>query len=272
MQFVFDIGGTNMRMALSLDGKTVGEVKVVPTIQDFEAGVQILKQIADELSNGEKIQKIAGGITGALDKEKTGLVKSAHLADWANKPLKQVLERIFGVEVRLENDTALGGLGEAVFGAGKGAKIVAYLVVGTGVGGVRIVNGKVDESALGFEPGHQIIVPDGNDCNCGGKGHLEAYVGGWYLEKIYRQKAEDIKDPAIWDEVSKYLAIGLTNAIVHWSPDILILGGSVSRSIALEKVNIYLGQFLTVFPQIPLLANSALGGRAGLLGALKLLT
>lgn len=100
---------------------------------------------------------------------------------------------------------------------------------------------------------------------------MEAYVGGAYLEKIYHQKAEEIKDPAVWDEVAKYLAIGLHNTIVHWSPDIIILGGSVTQSIPLDKVSNYLKEYLTIFPNLPRLSKATLGNQSGLLGALVIL-
>lgn len=271
MYLVFDIGGTNMRIGISSNGQTIVQSKMVPSPENFEQGIQILKQAADTLSGGEKFEKIAGGIAGPLDKEKTMLVASAHLTGWVQKPIKSELEKVFGCQVHLENDAFIEGLGEAINGSGVGKNIVAYITVGTGVGGVRIVEGRIDKNALGFEPGHQITIPDGNSCTCGGKGHLETYVGGSYLQKIYGKKGEDITDPQIWDEISKYLSIGLTNVTVHWSPDIIILGGSVSKSIPLEKVEGYLKQYLTVFPQAPQLAKATLGDDAGLYGALELL-
>lgn len=260
-----------MRVAVSDDGNTLKETKIVPTPPNFEEGIQTLKQVSDELSTGEKIDGAAGGVAGVLDKSKTQLIQSSHVTNWVNKPLKQELEEIFGTEVKLENDADIEGLGEALKGAGMGKKIVAYITIGTGVGGVRIVNGQIDQNALGFEPGHQIIVPEGNPCDCGGKGHLETYIGGSYLEKIHGQKAENITNPAVWDEVSKSLAIGLTNTIVHWSPEIVILGGSVSESIPLDKVQEYLKQNLTVFPQVPQVVLATLGQDAGFYGALELL-
>lgn len=272
MQLVFDIGGTNLRMAVSSDGKTLLNSKIIPTPQDFDQGIRVIKQTAEELSRGEKITKISGGIAGPIDESKSMLVKSPHIPGWVGKNLKQTLENLSNTPVNLENDAILGGLGEANFGAGKGHQIVAFITIGTGVGGFRIVKGKLDKNIYGFEPGHQIIIPDGNDCNCGGKGHLEAYVGGLYLEKIYHQKGENIKDPAIWDKVSRYLSIGLTNTIVHWSPDIVILGGSVTQSLPLERIKVYLKKYLTIFPKIPVLAKAKLGNKAGLFGALKLLS
>lgn len=272
MYLVFDIGGTNTRIAKSIDGKTILDPKIIPTPKEFAEGMQVFKQTAMQLLNGEKVDKIAGGIAGILDKEKTRLVITPHInSDWVQKPLKGELEQLFNAPVKLENDTAVNGLGEANYGAGKGQEIVAYITISTGVGGVKIENGRIDENALGFEIGHQIINPDGNLCNCGGKGHWEAYIAGSALEKIYHQKGEEIKDPIIWDEIAKYTAIGLNNVIVHWSPDIVVLGGAVSQSIPLDKVEVYLKENLKVFPQPPKVVKATLGQDAGLYGALELL-
>lgn len=271
MVILFDIGGSNMRVASSIDGQTLVETKIIPTPLDFEEGIKVLKQISEELSNGQKVEQVSGGIASPLDKDKSCLVISPNIKGWINKPLKLELEKTFNCKVILENDTTAGGLGEATKGAGVGKKVVAYLALGTGVGGKRIVDGKIDESSFNFEPGHQIIVPSGNLCNCGGKGHLEAYVGGSYIEKTYGQKAEDITDPLIWDGIAKYLSVGLSNTAVHWSPDIIILGGSVSQGLPLEKVNTYLEEFLTIYPTAPQVVLGTLGHDAGFYGALELL-
>lgn len=271
MYLVFDIGGTNMRIGVSSDGETLKETKIVPTPQDFEQGIQALKQVAEDLSHGEKIDGMAGGVAGPLNKEKTGLATGPNMPGWINQPLKTELEKIFDCQVLLENDTAMGGIGEAVKGAGKDNKVVAYIALGTGVGGKRIVDGKISSDSFNFEPGHQIIVPDGDPCNCGGKGHMESYVSGSYFEKKYGKKGEDIRDPKVWDEISRYLAISLVNSTVHWTPDIIVLGGSVSISIPLQKVNAYLKKLLTIYPTAPQVVLGTLGHDAGLYGALELL-
>lgn len=260
-----------MRIGISTNGDTVDSYRKVLTPQDFEEGIKTIKQLADELSQGQKIEGVAGGVAVIFDKTKSLILHSPHLPNWINKPLKTELENMFGTAVFLDNETAIAGLGEATKGAGVGKNIVAYLPIGTGVGGVRIVSGKIDENCLGFEPGHQIIVMDGDPCTCGGKGHLETYVGGYYIEKKYGKKGEDIKDPQVWDEISKYLAVGLTNTIVHWSPDIVVLGGGVIKSISLDTVNLYLKEFLTIFPTPPEITQSTLGDQSGLIGALQLL-
>lgn len=272
MHLVFDIGGTNSRLAVSEDGKTLLRSKLTPTQKDFNSHKNAFKKAAEELLEGEKVTSASGGIAVVLDNEKNIAVKTSNLQNWVGIPLKKEFEEVLGTEVNLENDTVVGGLGEAIFGAGKESKIIAFITIGTGLGGVRIVNGKVDAKVIGFEPGHQIIHPEGNLCGCGGKGHWEAYVAGASLEKIYNQKGEDIKDPNIWDEVAKNFSIGLTNTIVHWSPDLVILGGAVSQSLPIIKVENYLKEYLTIFPVAPQIKKATLGVDAGLYGALTLTT
>ncbi|MBI2018764.1 ROK family protein [Candidatus Daviesbacteria bacterium] len=271
MYLVFDIGGTKMRIAVSSDGRQITQSKIIPTPKDFDQAIQTFKKVADEISGGKKIEVIAGGLAGPLDKDKTMLITSPHLGGWIEKPFKAELEKLFGCPVYLENDANLAALGEATYGAGVNHKIVAYLTISTGVGGGRVVNKKIDENSLGFEPGHQIIVPDGSPCNCGGKGHLESYVSGSGLERTYGKKAEEIKDSKIWDEVERYLAIGLNNVTVLWSPDIIILGGSVMQSINIESVRTYLKEILTIFPRAPKIELAKLGDSVGLYGALSLI-
>lgn len=260
-----------MRLGVSSDGKTISQVKIIPTLPDFNEGVEAIIKAGRELWLGQNIQGVAGGIAGPMNKDRSMMSRSPHIPGWVNKPIKAVLEKQFGCKVVLENDTVVGGVGEAVKGGGAGKSVVAYVAIGTGVGGKRIIDGKIDDKSYNFEPGHQVIIPDGNFCHCGGKGHLEAYIGGAYIEEKYNKKAEEINDTAIWDEIAKYLALGLTNTIVHWDPDIVVLGGSVMKSISLDAVKKYLKENLTIYPQTPELVLATLGQDAGLYGALELL-
>ncbi len=265
----FDIGGTNTRIASSEDGKTLSEPVIYKTPKLFSDGIAEFVKTAKQLSNNQNITAIAGGIAGPMDQKKTMLVKAPNLLDWNYKPLKQILEQELKTKVFLENDTAMWGLGEATYGAGKGKKIVAYITVSTGVGGCRIVNGNIDANSYGFEPGHMIIDPNGPLCGCSGKGHLEALVGGAALEKRFGKKPQDIIDPAVWDNVTKYLAMGLVNIAVLWSPEIIILGGSVMKSISLQKLRDHIATLNTILPEFPTITASTLHDTGGLLGALR---
>lgn len=268
MYLLFECGGSKTKIAVS-DGQTIKDTQILPTPKSFDDFINTLQVKARELDN---LEAVSGGMAVVFDKNRDLCIKSAHLQNWVGRELKKELEKVFNVPVFLENDTALGGLGEAVYGAGKNSNIVVFITVGTGIGGVKVVEGKLDKNLLGFEPGHQIITPDGNECSCGGKGHLEAYIGGSYLEKIYGQKSENIADSEIWDQITRFLAIGLYNSCVHWSPETIILGGSVIKSIPLEKLKKYLQEFSTIFPQLPELKLASLGEQSGVWGALELIS
>ncbi|MEK7500109.1 MAG: ROK family protein, partial [Patescibacteria group bacterium] len=236
MFIVFDIGGTNTRVAGSVDGQTLGDITIYPTPQNYNEGIQALAAAAKRLAVNNPITAVAGGVPGPMDSAHTQILKAPNIKDWNNMPLQQDLEQLVAAPVRLENDTAMWALGEAHAGAGKGQSIVVYITVSTGVGGTRIVDGHIDKSAFGFEMGHQIINPNGPECGCGGFGHLEAYIGGSSMEKRYNKKPKEILDEAVWLEATTHLAIGLLNTCVFWSPDIIILGGSMMRSFSIEKI------------------------------------
>ena len=270
MVIVFDIGGTNTRIAYSKDGKTLSEPVIYPTPEHFDAGVSQFVATVKKLSGGEKIMTIAGGIPGPMDAEKTMLLKAPNLKNWNNKLLKNILEKELGAPVFLENDTAMWGIGEALHGAGKDFEIVVYMTVSTGVGGTRIVNGAIDTSAQGFEPGHQIINPDGPECGCGGKGHLEAYISGTALQNKFGKPPKEIKDPAIWDEEAKYLAIGLLNTSVFWSPHCIVLGGSMMKDIPIAKVASYMQSMNHILSALPELKLAQLKDTGGLIGSLSI--
>src|SRR5690606_14657137 len=112
---------------------------VIPTPSDFSQGMRFFQESVQQLSQGESIRAIAGGIAGPLDKAKTMLLNSPNISGWIEKPLKETLEDYFSVPVFIENDAALAGLGEAQVGEASGKSIIAYITVSTGVGGVRIV-------------------------------------------------------------------------------------------------------------------------------------
>lgn len=273
MYLLFDIGGTKMRIAFSADGKSFGEPKVIPTPQDFDEGIYLIRDAARELLGDRKIRAAAGGIAGPLDREKTKLVSSPHISKWIQRPLKDELQKILEAPVFLENDSAMAGLGEATYGQCKGKEIVVYITVSTGIGGVRIVDGAIDKSAMGFEPGHQIIDADATICpECKSvQGYFEQYASGSAIESRYGKKAYEIDDPAVWEKEASLLACGLNNTIVHWSPDIVILGGSVMKSVSLERVRFHLRNILKILPEIPLIEKAVLGDFGGLYGALHLL-
>lgn len=266
---LFDIGGTKTRIGVSWDGKRLGKVIIIPTPRDVRSGIAVLKSVAAELTRGKKIKAIAGGIAGSFDRRKSVIISGgANIKGWLGVHLKEKFEKAFHAPVYLENDAALAGLGEAVMGAGKRKEIVAYFTVSTGFGGTRIVNGKIDVSAYGFEPEYQIIDAGGCLCRkCGGD-KLGKHISGNGILEHYGKKPEKIRGEHIRKDLARWLAIGLNNSIVHWSPDVVILGGSVMKLISVAQVRRELKKIFRAFPKPPPLKKAALGDFGGLYGAL----
>ena len=166
---------------------------------------------------GKKYTTVCGGVPGKLNKNRTALIAAPNLKTWVGKPIKQTLESIFHAPAFLKNDAALAGLGEAARGAGRGQRTVAYITVGTGVGGARIVHGRIDQNTKRrFSPEHQRIEIGNNVCSCGRKGHLEAYVSGGAFRRRYHKHPKFIADERIWKESARMLAIGVYNIIRRW--------------------------------------------------------
>lgn len=271
MYLVFDTGGTKMRMAFSADGRALEEPLIFPTPQNFAEAMQIIAKNAKTLANGRSIQAVAGGFPGPLNEDNSIILNAPNMPGWVGQPLKAELEKIIDAPAFLENDTTMVGLGEIHKGAGRGYEIVVYITVSTGIGGKRFVNGQIEPSAFGYEPGHQIIEIDGFACNCGLKGHLEGLASGNGVRRRYGKAPETIKDPAVWRQVSRYLAAGLNNTTMFWSPHCLVLGGSMMRDLPIPQIESDMRALGSVFKSFPVLKLAQLGDTGGLEGALAFL-
>lgn len=257
-----------MRLAVSLDGQSFEEPRIIATPKDFKKGMEIFKENAISLARGGKILTAAGGVR-ALDKSRQKLLSNHPLIDfWAGEPIHDALQNALDAPVYLENDAAMVGLGEAAFGAGKGYRVVAYMTVSTGVGGARIVDQKIDISMMGFEPGHQIIIDWADNLKIK---YLEEYISGHSIRQRFSKEPAEIKSEKFWDDLARFLAIGLNNTIVHWSPDCVVLGGGIMENISLERVILNLRQYLKIFPEMPEIKRAELGESGGLYGALSYL-
>ncbi len=271
-----DIGGTKMRIALSNDGKeflfppVISKTPKTPT----EAAAAIVSVLTAHAISSGSVSGISCGVAGTFNKDRTKLLQSPNMPqDWVGPSLTEVFGDTIGLPVWFENDTALIGLGESTQGAGRGSSILAYITVSTGVGGVRIVDGKIDKASLGFEPGHQIIDADQTMCpecvrNTKGVVDLESMISGSGLEKRRGIKPYEIpqEDP-VWNVLAKWLSFGLYNVTLHWSPDRIVLGGSMivgDPRIPLQIVSDNLNNQLA--GNAPEVRSAALGDFGGLWG------
>jgi fructokinase len=273
MYILFDIGATKMRIARAGSLEAFDTPVIVDTPQSFEAGIDLFVATAKQLAGEEKIEAIAGGVSGSLSPDRRTLEVSPHLPLWSGKSIPAALEDRLVASVFIENDCTIVGLGEAHAGAGKGYHILAYITVSTGVGGTRLIGGMPDESARGFEPGQQIIDADNSLApECRMPATLENCISGTAVAERSGKKPYEIpqNDP-VWDQLADWLAVGLTNLIVMWSPDAIVLGGSMmvgNPAIPLARVHDKVKEKVAIFKQLPEIKKAELGAIGGIHGAL----
>ncbi|HET7703605.1 MAG TPA: ROK family protein [Candidatus Limnocylindrales bacterium] len=161
---------------------------------------------------------------------------------WDGYPVVSPIAARLGVPVALINDARAFGLAELRLGAGRGASSLVGLTLGTGVGGVFAVDGRVHQGHDGTagEIGHQTIDPDGPSCNCGNQGCLEAFCRADRIaeacgtataeEAVERARSGDAAALEGLRRVGRYLGIGIGNMITVISPDRVVIGGGIAAA------------------------------------------
>jgi len=270
MYLLFDIGGSKTRLSLTTDLENISE----PLIFSTPVRPQDIAPEIQRFLEGESVTEIKGaygGITGIWNRARTELVYSQNMSGWVGEPVVEIIGRTIDAPVRAENDAAVVGLGEVHYGAGQGSDICVYLTVSTGVGGVRLIDQKIDRSLIGFEPGHQIVDRSSIEGEDVYEATLEGRISGTALEQRLGLPPYEIEDPQIWEELAEETAIGVYNAVLHWSPDTVVLGGSMivgDPAIAVDRIEHYfrsLGSFLPQFPEIKIAELHSIGGIYGAL-------
>ncbi len=269
MYIVADIGGTKTRVAASHDLEKFDEPVIVDTIQEYDKGIAQLSDVISQVAGAEHVDAIAVAMAGVLSHDKRMVSGARHLPFWRSHDIVGDLEKTFSTEVHMENDTAQVGLGEAVYGAGKGAEIVVYVTVSTGVNGVRIVGGKIEPAALGFEIGGQYLIMGDTPRD------LEDLISGKAISEKYAVASPKMiaKDSPIWEELAEYCAYGVHNTILHWSPHRVVLGGSMFNEIGIkvDRVHHHVQRLMNKLPEVPEIVHSSLGDLGGLWGGMAIL-
>ncbi|MFT5180082.1 MAG: glucokinase [Candidatus Paceibacteria bacterium] len=266
MYILFDIGATNMRFAGTEDDsfESFCTPLILDTPKDFKIAMEDIRDVIEKIADGDEIDGVVGGIAGVLSSEKDMLDRSPNLPDWEGKPLKESLMDITGCNPVIFNDADLSGLGEAVFGSGADADIVMYVTSSTGYGGGLIVDKEIARHHIGFEPGFQIIDHENYTT-------LHEFIAGSELRESHGKPAKEIEDPDVWKCVLDKMTIGINNSIVHWSPDKVVLGGSVMQRFSIEDIEKRVGELMKIFPTIPKFERAMLGDVNGIYGALAYL-
>lgn len=259
MYLLVDIGGTKTRVTITEHREAFVDPFVFETPQEFDSWLTLLQESIKKLTQGRKLEGAIFGVPGTLSRDHSTLNHAPNLPLWDKLELKNILSKKLDTIVILENDTSLVGLGEAVYGAGKGHSIVAYVTISTGVNGVRIVDGSIDRSIYGFEIGHTII--DG--------GHdVESLIGGGALERRFGKPSKEVHDIKLWEKINHYAGVFGANTTMYWSPSIVVYGGPVMNDLHIETIEYEAKQLLTVYEHTPIFIRGTLKDFGGLYGAL----
>ena len=235
-----DLGGTKIE-ALALDraGREVFRKRVATPRGDYAATIAAVKKLVDGIGQGS----VGVGIPGA-ESRATGLIKNANSTWLIGKPLAADLQEALGRPVRLENDANCFALSEASDGAGKGASMVFGVILGTGVGGGIVVDGKVIQgvNAIAGEWGHNPLpAPTAADlphpeCYCGRTGCIETYLSGPGLANDHERltgKRLPTEQAVLHEETMRRyeerLARALAGVINVIDPHVIVLGGGMSN-------------------------------------------
>ena len=314
IQIGIDLGGSNLRAAAFGDGDGATPLEIhKEAVGDDRAPDAIVERVArtiERLAVGSAGPVAVGVGLAALLRDRRGTVANSPHLRWRDVPFGELLGRRLGARYRLGvyNDVNAITWGEAVAGAARGCRDVLAVYVGTGIGGGLIVGGQLVEGASNCagEIGHTKVRWDDEaaPCMCGGRGCIEAYVGGSYLvARIRRELANkrrkttvieraggsiDAVTPShvdaaaldgdawalgLWTELAALLAVALGNALAILNSQRLILGGGMlGRTPALRAMTEI--DLMLVAPPASLepltIAVAELGDDAGLVGAARL--
>jgi fructokinase len=244
MRIGIDLGGTKIE-ALAIDeaGREVARKRIASPRGDYAASVCAITSLVVDVEKETRAAASVGiGIPGTLSSV-TGLVKNANSTWLIGRALKEDLEKALGREVRLSNDANCFALSEAADGAGKGARVVFGVILGTGVGGGIVVDGRVVDGPNGIagEWGHNPLpLPRQADlplpkCYCGRAGCIETYLSGPGLARDYEQSAgrplppEEISKLLFFERYEERLARSLASVINLLDPEVIVLGGGLSN-------------------------------------------
>lgn len=257
-----DLGGTKISTAIStLEGKILKQTVVATKADEGEKPVldRIIGTIEEVLKganiSSDQVEAIGIGSPGPLDAKKGVIITTPNLP-FKNCNVVAPIKEKFGIPVYLDNDANVAAIGEYMFGAGKGTKNIVYFTVSTGVGGGAVLNGQAyrGNTSNALEIGHMTVDANGPRCNCGNIGCLEAIASGTAIGKKGMEAAQtkvetslknydkitsyevfveakkgDAVAKEIVDNAMNYLGIGVANAISIFDPEMVIIGGGVSK-------------------------------------------
>lgn len=301
-----DLGGTNIHAGLVNEKGEMLSQAETPTPRGAEAVADAIAEAGRNaaLQAGialSEVRSLGLASAGSIDPEE-GMVLHAWNLGLDHVPLARMVSERLDLPTVLENDANAAALGEFVAGAGRDYRSLVAVTLGTGVGCGAVLDGKLFTgfNYAGMEGGHMVIHRGGRPCTCGRKGCWEAYASATGLILSAREAMPAHPDSALWklaptleevtgkavfdaldagDElaqqvVNQYLgdlACGIVNLINLFQPEVLCIGGGISRQgeKLLKPLRDVLDQeeFTRDSPRRTRLCAAKLGGEAGIIGA-----
>ena len=304
--FGIDLGGTTVKIAYFDENGTMLEKWEIPTVTT-DGGKKILPDIADSIRafieahhiNETNILGMGIGVPGPVNSK--GVVNKCVNLGWGVFNIAEELSKLTGFPVKAGNDANVAALGEFWKGGGQGCDNMVFVTLGTGVGGGIVVEGNLLHGAhgSGAEIGHICVEPNETlACNCGNYGCVEQYcsaTGIVRLAKLHLEatdapsalraveeltckdifdaaKAEDAAALAILDKVYGYMGLFLANVCSVVNPEVVVLGGGVSKAgdMLVKGVEPYFHKHVFHAAGGAKFAMASLGNDAGAYGAFKL--
>ncbi len=310
-----DLGGTKTLLALADEQGTPIASKRFPTTLSDSVTKDLAKLktetagfLSEQAVETSQLLQIGISAPGPLDPDTGVLFSAPNLPGWRDVPLQSFFEENFSVATRLENDANAAALAEWQFGAGRGTRSMVYLTMSTGIGGGLILNGKLfrGEACSAGELGHVPVEWDGEACNCGQRGCLEAYIGGAAWQKRLRRvtpsdsqvtrlagssdriqpehavqaaREGDVFALAEMDRFNRYLSRAIVGLVFSLAPERIVLGTiavAAGEALCFEPVRKLVAERIWPSTQehlqiIPAALGQELAQRAGVCVALDAL-
>ncbi len=304
--FGVDVGGTTIKMGLfETDGVLVDKWEIPTRTEDNgsqilpDVAVSVLTKIKDLGLHKDQIEGIGIGVPGPVNER--GEVPVAVNLHWGFTRVANDLESMTGLPVKAGNDANVAALGEMWRGGGEGYKNLIMVTLGTGVGGGIIINGKIiyGSHGAGGEIGHAHVEDAIEDpCNCGNCGCLEQVASATGIVRLAREALAGSDQPSllrtgkvsarsVWDAVKEddalakavaerfgsYLGKALSSFAVVSDPQVIVIGGGVSKAgpVLLDYIVKYYRKFAFTACKDVAFALATLGNDAGIYGAAKLM-
>ena len=299
-----DVGGTKIAAAVvSPAGEILNEVRYPTQAVPPDRLIDTIAGAITEVKDGFEVGAVCLAVPGLIMASVNTVIFSPNLHEIENIRLDEAIGSRTGMRVTVENDANAAAWGEFRYGAGKDVEHQVFITLGTGVGGGVITHGVLLRGAQGAggELGHVTLDPDGPVCGCGNHGCLEALASGTAIGRRAREVANDRPNSAlgrlaierqvlgedvtglardgdeaalyVMEETGRWLGIGLAGFVNVFNPEVIAVGGGVSRAgeLILEpaRKEVYL-RARSPSRDLVEIKEATLGPASGVLGAAAL--